>query len=358
MFICSRDIRRLFGVVATLFLAAGAEAQDPPRKTPTAATLPIPAPISFASAIQGVEKTAKVSRVLLPDGNPEPSGPLRIDLPDAQARAAAAGKVAELAKLNLVAARYHRQAAQADYFPKIGATFANLHFDKFMGQEIALRNRTAEVPLLNKNQSLFAVTVMQPVTPLFKVHEAVQIARADQRIAQARADAVAAQVAANVEHAYLSLLIAQSQLVAAEIKVKLMNSPAQIVNVASTTQSITERQGALLEATKAVVTATSQVTELTQSLNTLMGLPLDTQLELADPPPLIEQTSSGQLSLQAIDKNPEVVEAQETLAKARAASHLSKLDYVPDVAGLWGYSYQTAIPLLPRDFSFVGFMAS
>jgi outer membrane protein TolC len=169
---------------------------------------------------------------------------------------------------------------------------------------------------------------------------------------------VAAQVAANVEHAYLSLLIAQSQLVAAEIKVKLMNSPAQIVNVASTTQSITERQGALLEATKAVVTATSQVTELTQSLNTLMGLPLDTQLELADPPPLIEQTSSGQLSLQAIDKNPQVVEAQETLAKARAASHLSKLDYVPDVAGLWGYSYQTAIPLLPRDFSFVGFMAS
>jgi hypothetical protein len=122
MFICSRDIRRLFGVVATLFLAAGAEAQDPPRKTPTAATLPIPAPISFASAIQGVEKTAKVSRVLLPDGNPEPSGPLRIDLPDAQARAAAAGEVAELAKLNLVAARYHRQAAQADYFPKIGAT--------------------------------------------------------------------------------------------------------------------------------------------------------------------------------------------------------------------------------------------
>jgi outer membrane protein TolC len=107
-----------------------------------------------------------------------------------------------------------------------------------------------------------------------------------------------------------------------------------------------------------VVTANSQVTELTQSLNTLMGLPLDTQLELADPPPVIEPISSGQPTQQAIDKNPEVVEAQETLVKARAASHLSKLDYMPDVAGLWGYSYQTVIPALPRDFSFVGFMAT
>ena len=112
------------------------------------------------------------------------------------------------------------------------------------------------------------------------------------------------------------------------------------------------------EAAKAVVTATSQVAELTQSLNTLMGLPCDTQLELADPPPLLEPISSGQPTQQAIDRNPEVVEAQETLVKARAASHLSKLDYVPEVAGLWGYSYQTVIPLLPRDFSFVGFMAT
>jgi outer membrane protein TolC len=53
-----------------------------------------------------------------------------------------------------------------------------------------------------------------------------------------------------------------------------------------------------------------------------------------------------------------VVEAQETLVKARAASRWSKLDYVPDVAGLWGYSYQTVIPARPRDFSFVGFMAT
>ena len=57
--------------------------------------------------------------------------------------------------------------------------------------------------------------------------------------------------------------------------------------------------------------------------------------------------------------NPEVVEAEQTVVKARAASKLSKLDYVPDVAVTGGYAYQDNVaPLLPRDFSYIGVIAS
>jgi outer membrane protein TolC len=57
--------------------------------------------------------------------------------------------------------------------------------------------------------------------------------------------------------------------------------------------------------------------------------------------------------------NPEVVEAEQTVAKARSASKLSKLDYVPDVAVLGGYAVNgNTIPALPRDFSFIGIMGS
>lgn len=291
--------------------------------------------------------------------NRQAPGRLLINLPDAQARAAMAAKAAELAKLNRTAATYHRKAAQADYFPKVDSAFANLHFNKFMGQQIALANRTLAVPLLNKDESLFVVTVTQPVTPLFKVHEAVRIARADERIAQAKADAAAAQLAANVEHAYFSLMIAQRQQLEAEIKLKMTARPVQLASIGTPPLEPTaEPQTAFLEASKELVTATSHVTELTQSLNTLMGVLPDSQLELAAPPPMIETISSGPAPQQIIDKNPEVIEAQQTLAKARAAARLSKLDYVPDVAGLWGYSVQTGIPLLPTDFSFVGFVAS
>lgn len=289
---------------------------------------------------------------------PASSRPLRIGLPDAQTRAAAAAKAAQLGQLGIAAARYHRQAAQADYFPKVGSEFYNLHFNKFMGQQIELLNRTAPLPLLNRDQSIFAVTVTQPVTPLFKVRQAVIVARADERIAQAKAAAYAAQVKANVERTYFALLIAQRQLAATGIKVRMIEGPARLRSAASSPDSKPNPQPALLEANQAALDASHHVSELTDSLDALIGLPAGTQLDLEDPPPVVETISDGPPPAQSIDKSPEVIEAQANLTKARAAARLAKLDYVPDVAGLWGYTFQTAIPLLPNDFSFVGFAAS
>jgi outer membrane protein TolC len=338
-------LSRCFGVAATIVLATGAGAQDGLMA-------------GFVPALSpGLAGTSPVQTA---QSSPRTADPLRVSLPDAQARAAAAAKAAQLAKLSVLAAKYHREAVQADYFPKVSSDLFNLHFNKFLGQEFQLRslNRTAFLPLVDKDQTFFMVTAVQPVTPLFKVHEAVRIARADERIAQAKAAAVASQVSADVERTYLALLIAQRELVAAQVKTKMLDAPVQLARF-TPGQSSPDRQAAILEAAKATVTANSHVTELTQSLNTLMGLPLDTRLELNDPPPLIEEiSSSGAPAQTVIDKNPEVVEAQQTLVKARAAARISKLEYVPDVAGLWGYSVQNAIPALPHDFSFVGFMAS
>jgi len=342
-------------LLATLFPAAGAGAQNPLRNTPANFTS-----TSSSPAFQQTETTDNNRGQ--PADSPQPTGPQRINLPEAQARAAAlAKKQVELARLNVAAAKYHRQAAQADYFPKISSDFFNLHFNKFMGQEIQLLSRfpalarPAAVPLLNRDISLFSVTVTQPITPLFKVREAVRVARADERIAEAKAQAVATKVAADVEHTYLSLLIAQRQLVAAKLKAQMA---ARAQTVAPSVDPAVEQQRASLETIKSVAAANSEVMELTQALNTLMGTPLDTQLELADPPPLVETGSVGPLSPQAVDENPEVIEARETLVKARAAARVSKLNYMPEVAGLWSYYNQNAIPLLPNDFSTVGFVAS
>jgi hypothetical protein len=52
----------------------------------------------------------------------------RITLDEAQAQAVGT-KMAHLARLGVEAAKYHRQAIQADYFPKISADFVNLHFN-------------------------------------------------------------------------------------------------------------------------------------------------------------------------------------------------------------------------------------
>ncbi len=243
------------------------------------------------------------------------SGARRITLEEAKDQAvnAASSQGAKLAQLSIEAAKQHRLAAQADYFPKVGAVFANLHFNKFLGERIQVANRTVAIPLLNKDQTLVAVTVTQPVTPLFKVHEAVKIARADERIAQAKAGQTITQITTEVEQLYFRLLVAQRRRASDEAKVKLLESRLQLASASTLPLTeIAERQAALSEATKALMTADSQVIELTQSLNVLTGLSAGTELELVAPLPLDEKVSLADATAQATANNAAVIVAEQT----------------------------------------------
>src|SRR5262245_19772909 len=286
----------------------------------------------------------------------------RITLDEATEQAiktAAGDQGASLPLLAVEAARYRRLAAQADFFPKVGATLVNIHFNKFMGDQIQIVNQTIPVPLLNKDQTLVALTVTQPVTPLFKVREGVNIARADERIARAKAGMPVAEINSGIERLYYTLLIAQRQSVAAEANVKLLENRLQLASAStSPLTGLAERQAALGDATKALLKLNIQVKELSQSLNAMIGWPLETNLELAAPLTVDEKVSLVDATTDAATNNVAVIEAEQTVAKARAASKLSKLEYVPDVAIIGGYAFQTAIPLLPRDFSFIGVLVS
>lgn len=349
MSIRNRNLPPVSGVLALLLFTTAARAQEA-----ISAAFQNP----FAHGARLDDASGGIASATPAVSETQSSGPLRIDLSGAEGRAVAASKAKELASLNRTAARYHLQAVQADYFPKINSSYFNLHFNKFLGKEIEFQlfNRTAALPLLSQNESIFAVTVTQPVTPLLQVHEAVKVARADERIAQAKLNAVVTHVSAAVENTYFNLLIAQREQMVAEIKVTMLQSSTELVSLAG---SGSTKEADAIEAMKSLETAKAQVADSTRALNTLMGLPPDTLLELETPPPVVETISTGGTPpAQAIDKSPEVIEAQQTLEKAKAAERVAKLEYVPAVAGLWGYSYQTAIPALPRDFSFVGFVAT
>ncbi|MBO0861462.1 MAG: TolC family protein [Chloracidobacterium sp.] len=86
----------------------------------------------------------------------------------------------------------------------------------------------------------------------------------------------------------------------------------------------------------------------------MTGLPHNARLELT--PPM--STSSTQRPPPVVAHNPEVVEAEEAVVKARAAHRLAMLEYAPEVAIFGGYIFQTAIPTLPDDFSFTGVIAT
>jgi hypothetical protein len=138
-----------------------------------------------------------------------------------------AAPLAHLSELSIEAARQHRLGVQADYFPKFGATFMNLHATDFLGQVVRfngpfLAGKLVSIEIINPNQTTAALTFVQPITPIFAVRQAVRIARADERIAKAKAAASIAKAARDteVEEAYFKLLIAQRQLISAEWKLE------------------------------------------------------------------------------------------------------------------------------------------
>jgi outer membrane protein TolC len=114
----------------------------------------------------------------------------------------------------------------------------------------------------------------------------------------------------------------------------------------------------MLEAKKALLAASDKVKELTRSLSGLTGLPEDARLELIPPSPVVIESTPPQKPRPVIAYNSEIVEAEETVVKAKAAHRLAKLEYVPDAVITGGYMFQTGIPILPDDFSWIGVVAT
>jgi outer membrane protein len=274
--------------------------------------------------------------------------------------------LARLSQLSIEAAKQHRLGVQADYFPKIGATFANLHYSEFLGQVLTVQRPLAgstlqvPLPLFSQDQTIAAVTFIQPITPLFQVHQAVEVARADERIAMAKAGMSVSKLArdTNLEEAYFKLLIAQRRLTSAELKVRSTENQPLYAAAAIESVGPSGPTPEFVEARKALLTAAAEVKELTALLNREMGWPEDTDLELVPPDPLVENISLEEVADKPPTANPDVIEAEQTVVKARAASMLSKLAYVPSVAAVSGYLFQNVIPLVPRNFGYGGVMVS
>jgi outer membrane protein len=378
--ICQSAHRQTLLAVATYLLFCGvAAAQDVPI-TPTRPELALPAPtetpmkiaIPALSTSRANNEVSSVgsrsstnnyvgSYVALNDSMTPPDV-RRITLDEAQQMAGGSSNpLVRLAALQVRVAKEHRLGVQSMYFPNIGGQLENLHFNKNTGPVLTLDRLGATVPveIIGKNQTAFNFSAIQPVTPIFAVHQLVKIARSDETIARAKAGMPAAETAAKVEKNYFELMVAQRELVSAEAESRKIQVKWLSASSSGVPRISTQQETDMLGAEKEVTLATSKVKELTASLNSMLGLPEETKLELAPPDPLTEDTSMDDAVDKAVAANVEVVEAEQTAVKARAGSTLSKMQYFPSLAIVGGYTNQNALKIiLPRDFSYIGFIAT
>lgn len=263
-----------------------------------------------------------------------------------------------LGQFSIEAAKQHRLGVQADYYPKFGAVFYNLHFTDFLGQLVTIRRPfvggpllQVPVPIFGKDQTFAALTFTQPITPLFTVYQAVKIARADERIAIAKATTPVAKSArqSELEETYFKLLIAKRRLTEAEWKAQHGdNRPLY----ASTSIELAGGSD------QGPISAAAEVKQLSVSLNRALGWPDNTELDPAMPEPLVENISFQEVAGKSAAANLEVVEAEQNVVKARAAHAISRLEYVPTVAAVSGYLFQNVIPAVPSNFGYGGVIAS
>jgi outer membrane protein TolC len=88
--------------------------------------------------------------------------------------------------------------------------------------------------------------------------------------------------------------------------------------------------------------------------NDLIGLSLNTDVELVAPEPEATDATAGDLETEALAHNPEVAAAEQTLKKAHAGLSAAHAEYIPEIGAFAQYVHQDGVPLLTENNGLAG----
>ena len=270
-----------------------------------------------------------------------------------------------------------KDQASSNYLPQIKASGSVLHVTDLAGVEIsagALGSYPSTGPIPAK--SLFVgqggltgytggVGLEQPLTQLFRIHQANVAAKADVLVAKTQLDQTQDAIALQVRQLYYNILINQQKLRASQdqlsaAQVKDEESRSDVARGNALEISALQSQAALLQARQESLTLRLQGNDLRRQLADALGLPVETSIEL-DPGATavaLDIPSRADAIRIALDQNQDLKAARQTLVKAQAGLAVAKDAYIPDVTALSRYSYQSGVPFLVHNFGTFGFSLS
>ena len=304
---------------------------------------------------------------------PSPA-PMRLTLDQAIALALKQNHSIRLRSLSVEQMQSKKDEARSNYFPQINASGSTLHLTELAGIEIpagafGIYPSTGPIP----SKSLFidqgsatgytgGVGLEQPLTQMFRIHQANVAAKQDVIIAKTEFDQSKGAIALQVRKVYYDILInqqkaeaSQDQLAAAQTKNEESRRDVEQGNALEI--SALQSEAAILQARQESITLRLQGDDLRRQFADALGLPVNTPIDL-DP-----GTAVGTLNITsridavriALDQNQDVKVARQTLVKAQAGLAAAKDAYIPDLTALSRYSYQSGVPLLVHNFGTFGF---
>jgi outer membrane protein TolC len=268
--------------------------------------------------------------------------------------------------------QHAKEAEKSSYFPSIhnDSNFARVTDTQLIEIRAASLGIVSGAPIpaensiLNqggRNLTTSGTQITQPLTSLLKIRRANDIAQAEVQATRAKAQLTTNDVALAVHQVYYAVLIVQAHRSATEAKIQaaqdLESERIQQVKFgAALEQESIESRANFLQAKQELLTTDLQLTDLKLKLNDLMGLPLNTALDLD---PLVGEVQEScpreECVATAKDLHPEIRAARAEVQKAEAAVRLAKTDiWVPDVDAFGRYSYQNQVPFLAHNFGTFG----
>jgi outer membrane protein TolC len=256
---------------------------------------------------------------------------------------------------------------QANYFPQVIGSSVYFHFNDNLGDVITLGGRTVhgirgrplgtfptttiEAPLIDQNSEFSAITIVQPITDLLKVRQGVNLARADEQIAQALLEKGTRELISGVEQLFWGLLAAQRIRAGMVVAVGGAEELAKSGNLQART--------ALVQAKQGLQQVENQIADLEEQLTILLDVPTCTKLELVEPPlPVAPVKCADEAVELALATSPDIREAEQNIAKAHAAVAAAKVDWLPNIAVVGGYANNNMVDVMQPNIGFVGVMGT
>jgi outer membrane protein TolC len=306
---------------------------------------------------------------------PEAATARRITLSEAVDLALAHNHGIRLAQLSVDEKDRAKDVAKSDYFPQVRNETTLLHLTDTQLVEIpagglgmvGVTPVPAQTLILNQG-GVSTVTngtgVVQPLTQLFRVKAANDVASAEAEVTRGKARGLEDETALRVRQIYYGILIADVRHRAVLAKIQASEDAqreriAQVRYGSALEGDLIESRARALQARHELLTTELQRSDLQMQLNDVVGLPLTTPL-LLDPnvSTVPEPCERDACVRAALDSHPEVAQARAQIEKAASAVRLAKYALIPDVEAFARYSFQNNVPFLAGRFGTVGIRAS
>jgi len=274
---------------------------------------------------------------------------VRVTLDDAVALALKQGYSARLASARLASAEAHEHGATAELLPQLSATGNHLRSSGRTTIVIprgALGNESSGTPLPDADrrfdQGAAALTytqlsLTQPVTQLWRIHQAQQLASAQTMSAVAERVRTESDVRLTIERLYAAALIARARERAAEVAMRATRQQSVDVEqaVAAGINVSAQRLGARasdLDAEYVRMAAADSASDAEGELRSALALSPGTRLELVVPESSNEALGALEVYVaKGLATSPDVAAASALLEQAKHASALARANYIPDI---------------------------